>query len=120
MIMPSMSRCGSQNRSSRSLQVPGSDSSALQTRYTSVSAPGNEAPLHARREARAATTSQVALLTSSVMAPAAAEMQVAAACRRRLPSRRQCDWSFAPKQTGNDFGVAISRHGLVLFVAVGW
>src|ERR1700709_1706232 len=36
MIMPSMSMCGLFCRSSRSLKVPGSDSSALQTRYLSI------------------------------------------------------------------------------------
>ena len=36
MIMPSISRCGFFCISSRSLKVPGSDSSALQTRYLSI------------------------------------------------------------------------------------
>ena len=36
MIMPSISRCGFFWISSRSLKVPGSDSSALQTRYLSI------------------------------------------------------------------------------------
>ena len=36
MIMPSMSMCGLFCMSSRSLNVPGSDSSALQTRYLSI------------------------------------------------------------------------------------
>ena len=36
MMMPSMSRCGFFCISSRSLNVPGSDSSALQTRYLSI------------------------------------------------------------------------------------
>ena len=36
MIMPSISRCGFFCMSSRSLKVPGSDSSALQTRYLSI------------------------------------------------------------------------------------
>ena len=36
MIMPSMSRCGFFCISSRSLKVPGSDSSALQTMYLSI------------------------------------------------------------------------------------
>ena len=34
--MPSMSMCGHFCMSSRSLKVPGSDSSALQTRYLSI------------------------------------------------------------------------------------
>ena len=37
MTMPSISTCGFLNMSSRSLNVPGSDSSALQTRYLSIS-----------------------------------------------------------------------------------
>ena len=36
MIIPSMSRCGFFCISSRSLNVPGSDSSALHTRYLSI------------------------------------------------------------------------------------
>ena len=36
MMMPSMSRCGFFCISSRSLKVPGSDSSALHTRYLSI------------------------------------------------------------------------------------
>ena len=36
MMIPSMSRCGFFCISSRSLKVPGSDSSALQTRYLSI------------------------------------------------------------------------------------
>ena len=36
MMIPSMSRCGFFCISSRSLNVPGSDSSALQTRYLSI------------------------------------------------------------------------------------
>ena len=36
MMIPSMSRCGFFCISSRSLNVPGSDSSALQTRYFSI------------------------------------------------------------------------------------
>ena len=44
MIMPSMSMCGHFCMSSRSLNVPGSDSSALQTRYLSIAPFGrNEA-----------------------------------------------------------------------------
>ena len=44
MQMPSMSRCGFFCISSRSLNVPGSDSSALQTTYLSMSPLGmNEA-----------------------------------------------------------------------------
>ena len=38
MIIPSMSRCGSFSMSSRSLNVPGSDSSALQSRYVGFGA----------------------------------------------------------------------------------
>ena len=37
MMIPSISRCGFFCISSRSLNVPGSDSSALQTRYLSIS-----------------------------------------------------------------------------------
>jgi hypothetical protein len=36
MMMPSISPCGFLVISSRSLKVPGSDSSALQTRYLSI------------------------------------------------------------------------------------
>ena len=36
MTIPSMSACGFFCMSSRSLKVPGSDSSALQTRYLSI------------------------------------------------------------------------------------
>ena len=36
MMMPSISRCGFFCISSRSLKVPGSDSSALHTRYLSI------------------------------------------------------------------------------------
>ena len=44
MIMPSISRCGIFCMISRSLNVPGSDSSALHTRYLSIAPLGmNEA-----------------------------------------------------------------------------
>ena len=40
--MPSMSMCGLFCMSSRSLKVPGSDSSALQTRYLSIAPLGRK------------------------------------------------------------------------------
>jgi hypothetical protein len=43
--MPSMSRCGFFCMSSRSLKVPGSDSSALQTRYLSIAPLGRKEAL---------------------------------------------------------------------------
>ena len=54
MIMPSISRCGFFCISSRSLKVPGSDSSALQTRYLSIVPLGRKDDLLAHREAGAA------------------------------------------------------------------
>jgi len=44
IAMPSTNACGFLNMSSRSLKVPGSDSSALQQRYFSMSPRGRKEP----------------------------------------------------------------------------
>ena len=55
--MPSSIWCGPRSSRMRSLNEPGSDSSALQTRYLGLSESlGMKGPLHAGREARAAAT----------------------------------------------------------------
>ena len=76
-MQPSMRQCGSAIISGMSLQVPGSPSSALMTRYFGLncgasfvasvgSSPGlgcgMKRPLHARREARAAAAAQPGVL----------------------------------------------------------
>ena len=62
IMHPSISRCGFFCISRRSLKVPGSDSSALQQRYLSIVALGDEAGLLAHREAGAAAAAQARLL----------------------------------------------------------
>ena len=58
MTIPSMSRCGFFCISSRSLKVPGSDSSALHTRYLSIAPLGRKDGLLAHLEAGAAAPAQ--------------------------------------------------------------
>ena len=62
MITPSTSVCGLAIISGMSLQVPGSDSSALTTRYGLRVVLRDEAPLHAGREAGAAPAAQAGVL----------------------------------------------------------
>ena len=63
MITPSTSVCGLAIISGMSLQVPGSDSSALTTRYFGLRVVlRDEAPLHAGREAGAAAAAQAGVL----------------------------------------------------------
>ena len=65
-MQPSISECGSAIIVGMSLQVPGSPSSALITRYCGLRPAGgalrDEAPLHAGREARAAAAAQAGVL----------------------------------------------------------
>ena len=59
MIIPSMTRCGLRKRMSRSLNVPGSPSSALQTRVSVArQIARDERPFEAGRESRAAAPAQ--------------------------------------------------------------
>ena len=63
MITPSTSVCGVAIISGMSLQVPGSDSSALTTRYFGLGLScGMKRPLHAGREAGAAAAAQAGVL----------------------------------------------------------
>ena len=57
-MIPSISWCGFFCISSRSLKAPGSDSSALQQRYLSMSPRGRKRGLLAHREAGAAAAAQ--------------------------------------------------------------
>ena len=59
MMTPSISVCGVFVMSSRSLNVPGSDSSALHTRYLSIVPCRHERDLAAHGEARAAAAADV-------------------------------------------------------------
>ena len=60
MITPSINWCGTSSISGRSLQVPGSLSSALHKMYLGFARfLGHEAPFHAGREAGAAAAAQV-------------------------------------------------------------
>ena len=65
MMIPSISMCGLFCISSRSLKVPGSDSSALQTRYLSMSPVGQEGRLLAHPEAGAAAAAQAGVARCS-------------------------------------------------------
>ena len=79
--MPSISRCGIFCMSSRSLKVPGSDSSALQTKYLSMAPLGmKEAFMPIEKPAPPRPRSPEALSSST-----SASGGIVSALRRRSP-----------------------------------
>ena len=89
--MPSITRCGCSARIWRSLNVPGSDSSALQIAYFGSSVlVGDELPLGARREPGSAHPAQARVLDASRSpAPAVSSPARISFARRRSARRRR-------------------------------
>ena len=65
MAMPSMSECGSPSSTERSMNAPGSPSSALQRMYLTRCPAAGRSATSCRREAGAAAAAQAAGRTSS-------------------------------------------------------
>ena len=94
-MQPSISECGSAIISGMSLQVPGSPSSALTTRYCGLApvpwALRDEAPLHAGREAGAAAAAQAGVLDQlDQLVRVAGERVPQRRCSRRAARRCRC------------------------------
>ena len=111
MISPSISMCGVFCISSRSLNVPGSDSSALQTRYFSIDAVRQERDLLAHLEARAAAPAQVGGFQFAQRPPRGSSPAPCAATRIRRGVRRPRACSARARRCGRTGSSSAAPRG---------